>query len=227
MSTHTHTHTCKHTRAHTLATRARGGQCRRLGTHFVVIHQSIACACGDLARARRAFVVVDARNACRRERHTCQLIAVQFEVPAGATRGGPSQSSYMPRRACHGACLRASAPLCEWCALWSPYTHRHTDTPSHQSTDTRHRQTLTRTHTHAAVPHMNTRVPRACQRTTGIPRHGHVCARERVCVCVCVCVRVGNHITCPPSAPPLSLPLPFSSLPLSLSRFKVYVLSIV
>jgi hypothetical protein len=60
-------------------------------------------------------------------RQGAQLIAVQIEVPAGATRGGQRQSSYMPRRACLHPCVNG-APC-------GPPTH--TDTQTHPRTKAR------------------------------------------------------------------------------------------
>ena len=95
---------------------------------------------------------------------------------------GPREEGQVSHHICPGARVKVRGcvhlrPCVYRAPCAPPYTHRHTDTPSHQSTDTRHRHTLTRTHTHAVVPHMNTRVPRACQRTPGVPRHVRVCAR--------------------------------------------------
>ena len=67
-----------------------------------------------------------------RRRQGAQLIAVQIEVPAGATRGGPSQSSYMPVSRCVPVCI------CTLVCIVRPVAHpTHTDTKTHPRTKAR------------------------------------------------------------------------------------------
>ena len=100
------------------------------------------------ARARRAFVVFQARNACGRERHTSESEAIgsQVEAPAGATRGGPSQPSYGPHVKAR-ACVYAHP-----CVLGTHCPH-----PSLPHSTGTHTLSDTHTHTDQLVPHMHTR----------------------------------------------------------------------
>ena len=123
-------------------------------------------------------------------------------------------SSILGRR----GCIIVHLHPCEWCALCPPLhtpTHRHTLAPKHGHTP----QAYTHARAHACG---RAAYEYACPKS--MPKNSRdatprpcVCKRERERECVCVCACCGNHITCPPPAPPLSLPLPFSSLPLSLS----------
>ena len=161
---HTHTHTCKCTckharvRAHTPHTykqrtrkqsaHAEGkcGTAHKMATAANPARRAQAryAHAADLARARRAAVVVHSRNACLSERHTRQLIAPgalltapQIEPPAGATRGGPSQPSYGPHvkaRACVYAHPCVLGTHCPHPSLpHSTGTHSLSDTHTHRS----------------------------------------------------------------------------------------------
>ena len=215
--TNTHTHTCKCTckharvRAHTPHTykqrtrkqsaHAEGkcGTAHKMATAANPARRAQAryAHAADLARARRAAVVVHSRNACLSERHTRQLIAGQIEFPAGATRGGPSQPSYGPHVKAR-ACVYAHP-----CVLGTHCPH-----PSLPHSTGTHTLSDTHTHTDQLVPHMHTRALCVSEApggagTTGKSMRKHcrpsaprahicVCACEcvsaSVCVCVCVCV---------------------------------------
>ena len=130
-------------------------------------------------------------------REGAQVIALQIEGPAGATRGGPSQPSYGPHVKAR-ACVYAHP-----CVLGTHCPH-----PSLPHSTGTHSLSDTHTHTDQLVPHMHTRAlcvseaPGGAGKTgksmrkhcrPSAPRaHMCVCACEcvsaSVCVCVCVCV---------------------------------------
>ena len=130
-------------------------------------------------------------------RQAAQPIAGQTEVPAGATRGGPSQPSYGPHVKAR-ACVYAHP-----CVLGTHCPH-----PSLPHSTGTHSLSDTHTHTDQLVPHMHTRALCVSEAPGGAGKTGKsmrkhcrpsaprahicVCACESVsasvCVCVCVCV---------------------------------------
>ena len=152
ISTHTHAHTHTHTNANTRARQQRvhaeGKADDWVKTCRCHTSKASQAHAAHLARARRAVVGAQARNACLSERHTRQLIALQIEFPAGATRGGPSQPSYGPHVKARG-CVYAHP-----CVLGTHCPH-----PSLPHSTGTHTLSLIHTHTQISSCRICIRVP--------------------------------------------------------------------